>query len=103
MQRLIAKSRMNSRLRATWSHTHRINRSSIPRDRDLAPPVRVDYCHDLHWIDYHRDDPHPLASGGAEADVKPEVYDPKQQTAADQWAHSVADTVLAGDLVLGNE
>lgn len=103
MQNLIAKSRMKSRLHATWSHTHRINRSSIPRGRDLAPPVRVDYCHDPHWIDYHRDDPHPLASGGAEADAKPEAYGPKEQTAVEQWAYSVADTVLAGDLVPDNE
>src|SRR6266702_2262668 len=91
-------------LHVVITHKDRINRSSILHGRDLVPPVRVDYCRDLlHWNDYHRDDPHPLASGGVGADAKSGTYGPKEQPAADQWAHSVVDIVLGGDPVQGTE
>lgn len=60
------------------THRDRINRSSILHDRDLAPPVCVDYCRDLRWIDYHQNDPHSLVSGVVGADAKSEAYGPNE-------------------------
>jgi hypothetical protein len=91
-------------LHGVTTHKDRINRSSILHGRDLVPPERADYCHDLlHRIDYHRDDPHPLVSGDVGVDAKSEAYGPKEQPAADEWAYLGVDIVLGGDPVQGNE